>query len=83
MSDDILEAAGGYRFFGIGRAARIAAMSASDELRSRGTAAAALFKPALGGWIVQVYPGGIRQRDPDAPAGEKKLDSKAPAGERN
>ncbi len=25
-------------------------------------AAAALFKPALGGWIVQVFPGGIRQR---------------------
>jgi hypothetical protein len=49
------------RFFGVGRVARIAAMSASDDLRSRGTAAVALFELALGGWIVQVCPGGIRQ----------------------
>lgn len=62
----------GYQLFGIGRPARIAAMRKSDELRSRGIAAAALFKPALGGWIVQTYPGGIRQRDPEAPAGEDK-----------
>ena len=54
------------RFFGIGRVARINAMSVADDLRSRGTAAVALFEPALGGWIVQVYPGGIRQR-PDQP----------------
>ena len=51
------------RLYGIGRAARIAAMRAADELRSRGTAAVALFKPGLGGWIVRMYPGGIRRRD--------------------
>jgi len=50
------------RFFGVGRAAGIAAMSAANDLRSRGSAAVALFEPALGGWIVQVFPGGIRQR---------------------
>ncbi|MGH3168072.1 MAG: hypothetical protein ACRDN0_19585 [Trebonia sp.] len=62
----------GYRFFGIGRPARIAAMRASDELRSRGIAAAALFKPALGGWIIQVYPGGIRQREQEGQAEENE-----------
>lgn len=51
------------RFFGVGRAARVAAMRAADDLRSRGIAAAALFKPGLGGWIVQVFPGGIKRRD--------------------
>ena len=50
------------QFFGVGRDARIAAMRTADELRRRGIAAAALFKPSLGGWIVQVYPGGIRRR---------------------
>lgn len=50
------------RFYGIGRAARIAAMRTADELRSGGTAAVALFKPGLGGWIVRIYPGGIRRR---------------------
>jgi len=50
------------RFYGIGRAARIAAIRAADEPRSRGTAAVALFKPGLGGWIMRIYPGGIRQR---------------------
>lgn len=49
------------RFYGIGRAARIAAMRAADELRSREIAAVALFKPDLGGWIVRIYPGGIRR----------------------
>lgn len=53
----------GIRRFGIGRKARVAAMRAADDLRSRGVAAAALFKPQHGGWIVRIYPGGIRQRD--------------------
>ena len=48
------------RRFGTGRAARIAARHAADELRADGVAAAALFKPGLGGWIVQIFPGGIR-----------------------
>jgi hypothetical protein len=57
---------GGYasrtRRFGTGRKARVAAMRTADELRGRGVAAAAIFKPSMGGWIVQIYPGGIRQR---------------------
>lgn len=58
------------RFFGVGRDARIAATRAADDLRSRGAAAAALFKPQLGGWIVQVFPGGIRRRaDEDGSGG--------------
>lgn len=56
---------GPVRFFGVGRDARITAMRAADDLRARGIAAAALFRPQSGGWIVQVYPGGIRQRDTD------------------
>jgi hypothetical protein len=56
---------GPVRFFGIGRDARMAAMWAADELRARGIVAAALFRPQLGGWIVQVYPGSIRRRDTD------------------
>jgi hypothetical protein len=51
------------RFYGIGKGPRIAAMAAANEMRSRGIAAVALFKPALGGWIVRIYPGGIKQRD--------------------
>ena len=50
------------RRFGTGRAARVAAMRTADALRERGVAAAPLFKPSVGGWIVQVYPGGIRRR---------------------
>jgi hypothetical protein len=38
-------------------------MRTADELRDRGVAAAALFRPSAGGWIVQIYPGGIRRRD--------------------
>jgi hypothetical protein len=57
---------GGYdaktRQFGTGRKARVAAMRTADELRGRGVAAAAIFKPSMGGWIVQIYPGGIRRR---------------------
>jgi hypothetical protein len=57
---------GGYdtraRQFGTGRKARVAAMRTADELRARGIAAAAAFKPSMGGWIVQIYPGGIRRR---------------------
>jgi hypothetical protein len=53
----------GTRIFGVGRAARIAATRSADDLRSRGVAAVALFKPGLGGWIVRIFPGGIRQRD--------------------
>jgi hypothetical protein len=50
------------REFGVGRRARITAIRAADDLRAHGIAAAALFKPSMGGWIVQIYPGGIRQR---------------------
>jgi hypothetical protein len=50
------------RQFGTGQKARVAAMRAADELREDGIAAAALFKPSMGGWIVQIYPGGIRRR---------------------
>lgn len=56
------EAAPGTRQYGTGREARVAAMGAADLLRERGIAAAALFKPSMGGWIVRIYPGGIRQR---------------------
>jgi len=38
-------------------------MHAADDLRARGIAAVALFKPALGGWVVQVFPGGIKRPD--------------------
>jgi hypothetical protein len=37
-------------------------MKTADGLRAKGIAAAALFKPSHGGWIVRVFPGGIRQR---------------------
>jgi hypothetical protein len=37
-------------------------MSTADELRAQGIAAAALFKPSMGGWVVQTFPGGIRRR---------------------
>lgn len=57
----------GYTLFGIGRAARRSVMRVCGELRSGGTAAAALFKQELGGWIVRIYPRGIRRRD-QAPA---------------
>ena len=50
------------RQFGIGREARVAAMRAADDLRDRGIAAAAMFKASMGGWIVRVYPGGIRRQ---------------------
>jgi hypothetical protein len=50
------------RRFGVGPKARVAAMRTADELRDRGIAAAAMFKPAMGGWIVRIYPGGIRRR---------------------
>jgi len=52
----------GTRRFGTGRKARVAAMRTADELRERGVAAAAIFKPSMGGWIVQIHPGGIRRR---------------------
>jgi hypothetical protein len=51
------------RQFGVGARARIAAIRAADELRDRGIAAAAVFKPSMGGWIVQIHPGGVRSRD--------------------
>jgi hypothetical protein len=50
------------RQFGTGRKARVAAMRTADELRDRGISAAAMFKPSMGGWIVRIYPGGIRRR---------------------
>ena len=53
---------GQVRRFGIGPRARRSAMQTADSLRSTGIAAAALFKPSMGGWIVQVFPGGIRKR---------------------
>jgi hypothetical protein len=37
-------------------------MRTADELRGRGVAAAAMFKPSMGGWIVRIYPGGVRRR---------------------
>jgi hypothetical protein len=37
-------------------------MRTADELRERGIVAAAMFKPSLGGWIVQIYPGALRRR---------------------
>ena len=40
----------------------MSAMREAEDLRAKAVAAAALFKPALGGWIVQIFPGGIRQR---------------------
>ena len=52
----------GTRRFGTGREARVAAMRTADILRERGIAAAAVFKPSMGGWIVRIYPGGIRRR---------------------
>jgi len=52
----------GPRHFGVGTRARVAAIRAADELRERGIAAVAVFKPSMGGWIVQIHPGGIRSR---------------------
>ncbi len=40
----------------------MSAMRMADDLRAESLAAAALFKPSQGGWIVQVFPGGIRSR---------------------
>ncbi len=37
-------------------------MRTADGLRANGIAAAAPFKPSMGGWVVQIFPGGIRQR---------------------
>lgn len=37
-------------------------MRTADSLRATDIAAAALFKPSMGGWIVQIFPGGIRKR---------------------
>ena len=54
---------GEVRQFGVGARARVAAIRAADELRDRGIAAVAVFKPSRGGWIVQVHPGGIRSRE--------------------
>jgi hypothetical protein len=51
------------RQFGVGAQARIAAIRAADELRDRGIAAVAVFKPSMGGWTVQIHPGGIRSRE--------------------
>jgi len=51
--------------FGTGPRARISAMKTADRLRADGIAAAALFKPSHGGWIVRIFPGGIRQRHVD------------------
>ncbi len=39
-------------------------MRTADDLRAADIAAAALFKPSMGGWIVQIFPGGIRKRRP-------------------
>jgi Inorganic pyrophosphatase len=32
-----------------------------DRASARGMAAAALFRPSMGGWIVRIFPGGIRR----------------------
>jgi hypothetical protein len=50
------------RRFGIGPRARRSAMRTADNLRAADIAAAALFKPSMGGWVVQIFPGGIRKR---------------------
>jgi hypothetical protein len=39
-------------------------MRTADHLRAKNIAAATLFKPTMGGWIVQIFPGGIRQPRP-------------------
>lgn len=52
----------GIRRFGADRKARVAAMRTADELQESGIAAAAMFKPSMGGWIVQIHPDGIRRR---------------------
>jgi hypothetical protein len=44
-------------------------MKTADGLRDQSVAAAAMFKPSMGGWIVQIFPGGIRRR-PSRPAQE-------------
>jgi hypothetical protein len=36
----------------------MSAMSMADDLRAQDLAAAALFKPSQGGWIVQAFPAG-------------------------
>lgn len=41
--------------FGVGPRARRRATRRADELWARDVAARALFKPALGGWIVIIY----------------------------
>jgi hypothetical protein len=46
-------------------------MTTADDLRAKGIAAAALFKPSMGGWIVQIFPGGIRQRPARRPSGSR------------
>lgn len=66
MKDDAGGAAGppvGTQRFGVGTKARISAQRAADDLRSDGVVAVALFRPSLGGWVVEVYPGRIRRRD--------------------
>jgi hypothetical protein len=45
----------------------MSAMREAEELRAQNMAAAALFKPALGGWIVQIFPGGIKPRPAGRP----------------
>ena len=49
---------------GIGPRARLSAIRTADHLGTRNIAAAALFKPSVGGWIVQIFLGGIRQPHP-------------------
>ncbi len=44
-------------------------MTTADRLRATDIAAAALFKPSMGGWIVQIFPGGIRKRRPQDKGG--------------
>jgi hypothetical protein len=43
-------------------------MRTADDLRAKGIAAAPTFQPSMGGWIVRIYPGGIRQH----PAGPQR-----------
>jgi hypothetical protein len=59
-------------------------MRVTEDLRANGIAAAALFKPSLGGWIVQIFPGGIRQRPARRPAdqGPPRANARANAGGR-
>lgn len=68
MKDDTGGSAGpgiDTRRFGTGTRARIRAMRAADDLRADGVVAVALFRPWLGGWVMEIHPGRIKYRNSD------------------